>query len=55
MAQRFAVEAVNEVQSLTGGGADFNSMGIKAFEGPKAEVSLAKPAPANNVTVGGPA
>ena len=55
MAQRFAVEAINDVQSLTGGGADYSAMGMKAFEGPKAEVSLAKPAPANNVTVGGPA
>lgn len=50
MAQRFAVEGLNEIQSLTGGGADMASMGLKSFEPAKPEVSLAKP----SVSIGGP-
>ena len=50
MAQRFAVEEISNVQSLTGAGADYGSMGMKAFEPAKPEVSLAKPSPA----IGGP-
>jgi hypothetical protein len=47
MAQRFAVEEISNVQSLTGAGADYGSMGMKAFEPTKPEeVSLAKPSPA---------
>lgn len=50
MAQRFAVEAITDIQSLTGKGADFESLGLKAPEPLKAEVSLAKP----SVSISGP-
>ncbi len=53
MAQRFEVGQINEIQSLTGSGADMASMGIKAFEAAKPAINAPQPAP--NITVGGPA
>lgn len=50
MAQRFAVEEINNVQSLTGAGADFGSMGMKGFEPLKPEMNMTKPSP----SIGGP-
>lgn len=43
MAERFNIDAVNSLQPLTEGGADFKQMQLNSFE-QKPVVSLAKPA-----------
>ena len=49
MVDRFKVDAVNEVQSLTGGGANMASMGITAFEPQKMSAGISSPALDPNV------
>jgi len=53
MVQRFAVEAVNDIQPLTAEGANYGVMGMQAFEPEQPAVSLAKPA-LNIGGIGGP-
>jgi hypothetical protein len=50
MAQRFEVGEVNTIQALTGPGADFSNMGLKAFT-PEQQPSISPPAP--TVAIGG--
>lgn len=51
MAQRFAIDAVNEVQPLDGGGAFASGkLNVASFEPARAEMTMAKPSPA----IGGP-
>ena len=42
--QRFEVGAVNDLQTLTGGGANYQQMGLEGFKPQAPEVSAPKPA-----------
>ena len=47
MAQRFAIEAVNEVQPLDAGGAFASGkLNVASFEPAKAEMNMTRPSPA---------
>ena len=50
----FQISEITGLQALTGGGADFGAMGMKAPESPKASVNFDKAGPAVT-TPGGPA